>query len=531
MLIPKAMVRRFIDRRRRDLTLAKEWSEPEIEDRRSELPIRPPIWSRLFKVQKICLLLAARYRRLAFLLDTGMGKTMLAIAIARYFDAQGSDGVCIVLVPNRSNKAEWAREILKHSPSTPACVLSGSSADKWEQVCTTDRLFVVDTYAGFVRMVCKKAPKLKNKKGERLVPDRKKVTALKKIAAGLVMDEMTVAKNPRKLPYRICNQISKEADYVVGLTGTPFGRNPEDLWGQLFLVDRGHSLGETLGLFRAAFFKEKDRFWGGKEYKFDKTKDVLLHRFINHCTIRFDADEDDRPQTIPIIKEVRLPQDAEVYYQRARQALIDARGDFKAAESAFMRMRQVSSGFLAYVDEETGKRNEFEFEENPKLDALLDTIESIPPCYKVIVFHEFRVSGRRIAKELGAMGIGHLTINGDTKDPDAVLHSFDHDPKKQVLLLNNQAGGYGLNLQVARYGLYYESPVSAILRRQTERRFERQGSQWKRVFRYDFIVHGTVDEDILRFHKEGRDLFRAIVEGDFTPPPRKGRPRATAGID
>jgi SNF2 family DNA or RNA helicase len=75
----------------------------------------------------------------------------------------------------------------------------------------------------------------------------------------------------------------------------------------------------------------------------------------------------------------------------------------------------------------------------------------------------------------------------------------------------------GLNLQIAQYGHVYESPVSLITRKQAERRFHRQESRHDRVFLYDYIVDDTVDELILSYHQQGRDLFRAIVNGDVIP--------------
>jgi SNF2 family DNA or RNA helicase len=97
------------------------------------------------------------------------------------------------------------------------------------------------------------------------------------------------------------------------------------------------------------------------------------------------------------------------------------------------------------------------------------------------------------------------------KDGDQARDKFKHDPKTQALVLSNAAGGYGLNLQNAKYGIYYESPVGAILRKQTEKRFDRQFSLHKTVMLYDLIVRGTVDQSILNFHAEGRSLWKAIL--------------------
>jgi len=61
--------------------------------------------------------------------------------------------------------------------------------------------------------------------------------------------------------------------------------------------------------------------------------------------------------------------------------------------------------------------------------------------------------------------------------------------------------------------LFYESPVSSIIRKQVEARFIRRYSAWDRVFRYDLLAINTMDERIREFHTEGDDLFKAILEG------------------
>src|SRR5207302_1017454 len=102
-------------------------------------------------------------------------------------------------------------------------------------------------------------------------------------------------------------------------------------------------------------------------------------------------------------------------------------------------------------------------------------------------------------------------IYGQTKDPEGDLLRFDQS-HYQWLILQNRFG-QGPNLQAAQYGLYYETPVSAIMRKQTRRRIERQYSPHEKIFLMDFIVRGTVDTQILDYLAEGLDLFEAIVRG------------------
>lgn len=512
-MILKRSLQKFLSRPRRDYREFKRLSLAELEDLESELPVQAPIWNRLNKTQRVCLLIGAERRRFAFHIDTGMGKTLLAIALARYFEDLDVARRYLVLVPGRANKTEWASEFRKHTPDIPFHILRGSSAQKWDQLRKIEATFFVDTYASFVRMLCKLVKNKKREDTNKLKPSPTLVKHMQRMFQGFILDEITMAKNKKKLPYRLCRQMAKTAEVIFTLTGTPFGRDPTDVWSQMYLVDNGYTLGENLALFRAAFFEEKQGYWA-TEYRFDKKKAALLNKFLAHSSIRYEAAAGDMPPVVPIRKYVTLPSDTQTYYDRAKDQIISAHGNYQEMKNAFLRMRQISSGFLGYVDDERGVRAEYEFKPNPKLELLLSIVQSIPKESKIVIYHEFVFSGSIISRELEKLGIGHCRIMGGGKeDPDVVKKRFDTDPDCQVNILSNAAGGFGLNLQVARYGIYYESPVSAIIRKQTQRRIERQHSKHDSVFIYDLLVRRTYDERILTFHKEGGDLFSAIIEG------------------
>ena len=112
--------------------------------------------------------------------------------------------------------------------------------------------------------------------------------------------------------------------------------------------------------------------------------------------------------------------------------------------------------------------------------------------------------------------VSNVIINGQISSGH-VTKAYDDftKGKAQVLLLNSQAGAFGLNLQMARYGIYYESPVPVIIRKQTELRFIRPGSEHQSVVKIDLVMNDTVDDAILQFHEQGENLFKAILDGRF----------------
>lgn len=519
-VIPKTVIKTFMARERPDFRRWKKYKYNKLNALMQKLPVRPPIWKKLKKHQRVCLLLGARYGSWAFFLDTGCGKSLLSIALARYFKKAKQGKRFLVLVPNRINMFEWKDEIEKHSPNTKFSILAGTSKQKWEEIYKGESLLYVTTYMGLLHMVCKTT---KTKKGvTKMTPWDKQINALLKLLDGFFCDESTELGNPDSLTYRVVRRFAvakNPAKFVFPLTGTPFGKDPKPLWAQMFLVDRGQTLGETLGLFRSAFYSETiNPMSGFPEYHFEKKKASLLHDFIAARSIEYTADSATLPQMIPIVKEVAMSADAEAHYyavrDKFREALLDTSPkNLVVIKNSFIRLRQISSGFIGYQDDETGERASLEFQDNPKLDMLISLLTEIAPRYKSVVFCQFTFSGDMIAREMKKLKIGFERIYGKTKDQKLVLNNYKKDDDCRVLLLNNDCGGFGLNLQIARYGIYYESPICPIMRKQTRRRVERQGSDHSSVFIYDLVTRGTYDTANLVALEEGKNLLEDVLRG------------------
>lgn len=519
IIIAKSAVKEFEDRELRDFQAYTRKSEDWLERRMEALDVRPPIWSRLRREQKVGLIAGAEMRKFCFWYDMGMGKTLLAVALARYFYKLGMVRRVLVLVPNKINKYEWVADLKKNSPGTSYLILEGSSREKWQRLQEGDEFLVIETYAGLVRLLAtlvkpEDAKTQKGKKRPQLVRDPKLIVGFKKFIQGIILDEsimVTRKSGDGSLAHRICRWLAKKCRFAFALNGTPFGRDPVDMWGQFNIIDQGDTLGDSLGIFRAAFFTAKQDSWGSLDWTFDPSKKDQLNRMIANRSIRYDADESTLPKISRIVKQVPMPRGATEYYEKAKREIIAAEGDYRELKNVFMRMRQISSGFIGYESDETGERAQYEFETNPKLEMLLSIIAGLKPSDKLVVFHQFTYSGDIICRALKKLNLRYARLYGKTKDPDFQLVKFQ-GPDCQVFVLQNDSGGFGLDrLKVAAYGVYYESPISTVLRVQTGRRIQRQGSEHGRVFLYDLIVPDTVDAQILEAHEEGIDLFKSIM--------------------
>lgn len=512
-MTPDRIIRAFLERARDDWNIYLDLPVDQLDRLARKHQVDARIWRKMRQHQKAMFLACLRARNLGLWADTGVGKTLVMLALVNHLRIPA-----IVLVPRKPNKVEWQREIEKHIPDLPFLVLSGSSREKWAQIEEhgDDVLLMIETYAGMARLVGDLAePKKKTAKRKmRVVPKRGKLTKLARLTRGIIVDESQNCANKKTLPFRISRFLSKSSEMTFGLSGSPFGREIEHVWAQMFIIDRGDTLGKTLGFFRDVFFTEKTDYWGGRKYTFIRSMMPELRRVLANRSMRVRANKADLPACSKIRKVVTLPTDAHTHYQRAWNSWKNGRGSVRESKNAFMRMRQISSGFVGYTDDERGERAQFAFDENPKLDMLLSLVEGVVDEHKCVVFYEFTWSGERIAEQLKRLKIGFSHLRGRERHTDRELLAFVNNDKRRVMLLQNTFGA-GLNIQIAKYGFFYESPVSSIVRMQCEGRIVRQHSTHDHVFLYDLVTEGTKDDQVLEYVREGRDLMAAVLDGSL----------------
>ncbi len=508
MMLPKITIDRFLHRRLDDHRAIKKYSADQVQAMADNLDVDPGIWDKLYDRQKRCFLLGLRQRRFAMFLDTGEGKSMIAMAVARQLAQWQQLHRALILVPNNVNRYEWQREVKKHANGERLAVAAGTRAAKLDLLFGDLPLFTVATYQGLTHALCTER---KDRNGRvSWVPDLALVKRMTQQFDAIVLDESTQIGDHNSLYFRICRQLCKSATMVFALSATPFGRDPTQLWAQMFLVDRGETLGPNLTIYRDAFFKTKVHpYTGFPMYEFDPKKKAALNRTLAHRSIRYQASASDLPETIRIVKEVYLPTSVQDHYAAVKQELRAARGNPVLIQSAFIRLRQLSSGFIGYTDDLTGTKAKLEFPQQPKLEQLLALLQSLDPESKCIVFHEFIYSGMMICRELSKLKLPHVHAR---ENIEAAVARFIDDPGIQVMVVNSAAGAFGGNWQISKYLVFYESSTSPIIRLQAERRVERQGSQHGRIYLYDLVTHGTVDQRILEFTAQGRDLLEAVLD-------------------
>lgn len=505
-------VRRFLNQPCDDLHWLKDRSKDELLKALHSLDPKPET-DGLTHHQLVGMLAGITYPQFAFFCGPGWGKTKLMLRLIEYWERCGMLWKAVVLCPSQEAVFSWEDEARKWHFKLPLLPLAdGTSVDKSEHWLAFERGLVVLPYPSLRAMVVTRE---RGKRGEiHEVPQRGAVELISKSLQGIVFDECTAVKEVQTLNYRICRKLSNNLAVRYGLAGRPFGRDVTDLWAQQFLCDRGESLGPTLGLFRAAFFNATKSYFGGPfsfDYSFRKEMGNELQRHSRHRALYYSTEECvDLPPLSRIKRRFMFPPETFEYFERVKKHLMDARGDAETIQNDFVRLRQLSSGHLGIASDAFGAKAKATFDKNPKLDGLMEMLERMPLGTKAVVFYEFTWSGEQICKRLRKAKIPHVWMWAGTKDRGGDLRRFQNDKDCTVMVINHKLGAYALNLQMARYVFYFETPVGCIDRDQSERRCWRQG-QTGRVVLYDLVMVGGVDETILAFHRMGKDLMAALT--------------------
>lgn len=508
---PRA-VKDFLARKRDSHLWMKKLTDAELDSLLEDLKFKPARKKPgLDKHQKVCIILGILYECFAFWLDMGGGKTRVALELLNYWYKRKKLKQGLILGPSESVINGWEKQIEYWNIKIPfVTLMNGATADKWDTVAELDKGLIIASYAGLSRMVSKLKRNKKKKKNE-LKTNKSLLQRLNKHLDAVVLDEATKIGNHGSLFYKSVVKTSKNSKFRLELAGRPFGRDPQMLWSQMYMIDRGYTLGETLGIFRAALFETKKNYWGGYDHKFKKENRKLLRKIVRHRSIQYSEKEmGHKFKKTNQLEEVSLPDEAQAYYEQALKLLKRVHAGYKERENAFIRMRQISSGFLGMENDTTGDKISVEFADNPKRDRLIELIQEMPEKRKGVIFHEFIPSGNIIEKALKKHKIKYLRLKAGIKNTKEIERKFDNDPSYKVLLTSHRLSAYGSNYQVANYLFVYEAPVPVIDDEQMRKRLPRKG-QKRTVHEYDLVCRDTVDGRILAFHAQGQNLFDAVI--------------------
>jgi SNF2 family DNA or RNA helicase len=430
------------------------------------------------------------FRKTAIIADEmGLGKTIQAIGTAilkkRIFDFKKTLVVCPT-----SLKEQWKKEIEKFSDER-ALVVEGFPDERERQYLDKNHYFFIVNYetilrdhlalnkAGFDFLILDEAQRIKN-------------------------FETKTASSIRRLQFK----------HVLVITGTPIENRLIDIFsivsainpyffGPLWEFSYQHCL----------FDPEKHNKINGY-YNLQQ-----LNKQLEPILIR--REKRNVLNQLPRVQQINVPvnlsplqADYHASYAKGIASIIRKKFltpyDLQKLQLLLANMRMVcDSTYL--IDEETN--------ESPKLEELkyilLEKLDVAHSDTKIIIFSEWVKVHKLIGHILRENNIGFTELNGSVpvKLRGELIRKFETNPQCKIFL-STEAGGSGLNLQVASTLINFELPWNPAKKNQRIGRIDRLGQKSNKLTIYNFITRNSIEQQIAAGLLVKQSLFDGVLDGE-----------------
>lgn len=288
----------------------------------------------------------------------------------------------------------------------------------------------------------------------------------------VIYDEVSKMKNPGTKRFRRWRKIAKEFAYKLGLTGTPMGNHLLDLWGEMFVVD----LGETLGRARSGRDNYQETYFYPHPYipnqwiPKDDVRDIIFG-LIKPNALALDYGDDELPPLILNEIPIEMPPGARAAYEQMRKENIIEGTDVIAVNPGVrsMKLRQIAAGV---VYDDGGELLKLHKAKQAALQNVSEELQGDP----LLIGFEFKHDLTAIRD---ALGYKVPSLDGDTKPAEMVrLVEEWNAGELEHLAGHPQTMGMGGNMQESGNSLFlYTMPWSLELYEQIIDRLWRQGQE------------------------------------------------------
>lgn len=308
----------------------------------------------------------------------------------------------------------------------------------------------------------------------------------------LIVDESTKFKDSSTQRFKAIKPHLPSFSRRWILTGTPVPNGLLDLFGQVYILDLGRSLGRYISHYREEYFLPSG--YGGYVWKPQTDAFPRIIDVISPLILQMSAEEYlQMPELVFQSLTVSLPQSSRKLYDALEKdflAQMESGEEVIAlnAAAAGTKLRQVANGAL-YTDKQSWKGLHDE-----KLDALESLLEELNG-HSVLIFYEFKHDCDRIVTRLGPTP----NLSGSSgKAFDDLVDRFNRGDIS-VLLAHPASAGHGLNLQGnCHHIIWFGIPWNLEYYDQAIARVYRQGQQANHVFVYQIVAAATKDEDVVK---------------------------------
>lgn len=434
-----------------------------------------------------------------FFLDPGLGKTSITLAIFDLLRSEKLSKGMLVIAPLRVCYLVWPREVKKWSDfeHLRVEVLHGPGKDR--ALRRKADVYLINP-EGLEWLFNALGPRSDNWPFD-----------------VLTLDESTKFKNTTTVRFQhLRSRLHKFRRRYI-LTGTPAPNGLIDLFGQIFVIDLGRSLGKFITQYRTMFFDKTG--YGGYSYLPRAGAEKKIYKAVAPYVLRMDRkDYLTLPPLIPATHYVELPEKARKAYDKFESEFLlefGRQGSITAVNSAVLggKLRQLANGGV-YLDEHPDERKrrvkEFHDAKSEALVELLGELQGQP----TLIAYEFLHDAARIQRALKKAGYGDVPRVGGGVNMHATLRIQEEwdEGRLNVVIAQPQSVAHGLNLQkTGRAIVWYSLIWNYELYDQFVQRIWRQGVA-DRVFVHHLVAKGTADESVMAGLRAKERTQRAFLD-------------------
>lgn len=409
------------------------------------------------------------FKRVAYYLDMGLGKTFVGGEKAKQLDKP------LLVICQKSKIEDWVQHLVD---------IAG-----YDTFDLTDKKEM-----GFFMQVLNGDPETANKTAGVINYDLIFRRSYFAHITGftLMLDESSIIQNEAAKRSKFI--LKMQPENVILLSGTPTAGKYEKLWSQLRLL--GWNISKDL------FYKQYVEIEWIEDHNSGfriphvvgyKNVDRLKKKLAEHGAIFMKSEE-----VFDLPEQMMIPihsKPTKEYRKFMRDAVITIEGREFIGDTILSK-RIYSRMMCSYLNRE-------------RVAAFKDLVQSTED--RLIVFYNFNEELNTMQAALAELERPFSVVNGETKDLTAYEEHGD-----SITFVQYQAGAMGLNLQKANKIIYFSLTDRSELFEQSKKRIHRIGQE-KPCFYYLMICPGTVEEDILHTLELRKDytdeLFKKYQEG------------------
>lgn len=433
-------------------------------------------WEGCFHHQKQALAIATLFNSYALFMETGTGKTLVAIRLIQHRKVP-----TMVIAPLSILESVWVKEIEKWSNLTKVILWQNLKAfnDEYD-------VYLIN-YEHFKKM--------------KYIDEKIKF---------LIIDESSKLKSNKSQITKKILSYKNSIQYKTILSGKPAPNNLLEYWAQMNFINP-ELLTDNFYKYRSKYFYSFG--YGGYQYlPFPEAKKTIMNQISKQAFFIKKEDCIDLPERIFETRIIEMDTTQERIYKEMKQENITAYKDhitLGANELAkIMKLRQITAGFTITTEHIPVKISE------RKVKELMNVLDELDTSRQAIIWVQFHYEIEMIKRIFSVSNIkttDYALLYGKMpqKEKELSIQKFKEGEVK-YLIAHPKSGGMGLNLAQCSYCIWFSISYSDEEFSQANDRIYRIGQINKCTYIL-LLAKDSIDEVIYKALQKKENMSEACL--------------------